>query len=158
MTLQSILNYAKENGNDLDTTMNEHGHIYSHIVSPSIFLMSFNFWAAKCVTSFVLKKARKFFLISSFVLAWFSMKFMYQVKALFSECTGKMCNLFVIIGHVDCILHYFIDEPVSSRIFFSFIGRDMYWMMSRHFSRFSALLGVWLRSRRGTSRLCFDPN
>ena len=33
MTLQSILNYAKENGNVLDTMMNEHGHIYSHLLS-----------------------------------------------------------------------------------------------------------------------------
>ena len=32
-TMQSILNYSIENGNDLDTTTNGHSHIYSHLLS-----------------------------------------------------------------------------------------------------------------------------
>ena len=56
---------------------------YSRIDSPIFCSISLSFWAARCLTSCVLRKARKLCWISHLDLLWFYVKSIYQVSTLF---------------------------------------------------------------------------
>ena len=71
---------------------------YSKTNSHGSFLISFNFYMIRCLTSLVLKNVRNFFLISFLDFDWFLSKFIYQVKSLFlSKVMNWAICLFLLV-------------------------------------------------------------
>ena len=63
----------------------------------------------------------------------------------FSECTSKLCNIYVVIRHVGDVPHSFKDKLMYHGVVISFINWNVYWMIVIHLWRSFTLMYAFLR-------------